>query len=614
MSPIPDNAAADIASGPTPGVTMAEPVDGPVSTGMSIDATTGPKSRADSLRTMIGRIPIVDVSPAVGCGRWPARAVVGEAVTIGATLFREGHDAVNANVVLLDPTGRPGPFTPMTLVGQGTDRWEATVTASSPGNWSFVIEAWGDPYATWHHNAEVKLAAGQDISLELAEGALLLEHSAAGPGAAWAPLLRAAAATLADTTLPPEARLAPAIADDVVTVMTTAPLREHVTASDRYGLWVDRERGLVSSWYEFFPRAEGAHRNARTGEWVSGNFVTAAERLPAVAEMGFDIVYLPPIHPIGRQYRKGPNNSLDAGPDDPGSPWAIGSAEGGHDAIHPELGTFAQFDAFVARAASLGLDVALDLALQASPDHPWVKEHPEWFTTRVDGTIAYAENPPKKYQDIYPINFDNDPVGILAEVDRIVRLWMSHGVRVFRVDNPHTKPWPFWEALLGGIKRTDPDVIFLAEAFTRPALMHTLGQVGFTQSYTYFTWRNTRAELEEYVTELAGEASNYMRPSFWVNTPDILPSYLQYSGPAGFKIRAALAALLAPSWGVYAGFELYEHQAVKAGSEEYLNSEKYEYRPRDWSADSMAPYLTLLNRVRRQHPALQRIRNIHFHD
>ncbi|MDQ1726223.1 MAG: hypothetical protein QOK14_268, partial [Frankiaceae bacterium] len=366
------------------------------------DAASGRRAVTDSLRTMIGRIPIVDVTPTVGGGRWSARAVVGEAVMIGATVFREGHDAVNANVVLIDPQGNPGPFTPMTLVGQGTDRWEASVTPTSPGQWSFVIEAWGDPYATWHHNAEVKLAAGQDISLELAEGVLLLERSAAGPGKAWAPLLLDAAKALADTALPQAERLAPAVAAEVVAVMTSTPLRELVTASDRFGLWVDRERGLFSSWYEFFPRSEGAHRNARTGEWISGNFVTAAARLPAVAAMGFDIVYLPPIHPIGRTFRKGPNNSLEAGPDDPGSPWAIGSPEGGHDAIHPELGTFADFDAFVARARAEGLEVALDLALQASPDHPWVTSHPEWFTTRVDGTIAYAENPPKKYQDIYP--------------------------------------------------------------------------------------------------------------------------------------------------------------------------------------------------------------------
>jgi starch synthase (maltosyl-transferring) len=340
--------------------------------------------------------------------------------------------------------------------------------------------------------------------------------------------------------------------------------------------------------------------------------------LPAIAAMGFDVVYLPPIHPIGRAYRKGPNNTLDAGPDDPGSPWAIGSEDGGHDSIHPDLGDFDDFDAFVALTRELGMEIALDLAIQCSPDHPWAKEHPEWFSVRADGTIAYAENPPKKYQDIYPVNFDRDPEGIYAEILRIVRLWMSHGVRIFRVDNPHTKPVSFWERLLGEIHTTDPDVIFLAEAFTRPPMMHTLAQVGFHQSYTYFTWRNEKWELEEYLRELAGPAAAYMRPNLFVNTPDILHAYLQYGGPPAFKLRAALAATLSPTYGVYSGFELFEHVAIRAGSEEYLDSEKYQYRPRDWAAAeaegrSLAPYLTRLNEIRRAHPALQRLRNLHFH-
>ena len=334
--------------------------------------------------------------------------------------------------------------------------------------------------------------------------------------------------------------------------------------------------------------------------------------------MGFDVIYLPPIHPIGEVNRKGPNNTLDPGPDDPGSPWAIGSKDGGHDAIHPDLGTFDDFDAFVARADELGLEVALDLALQAAPDHPWVTSHPEWFTTRADGTIAYAENPPKKYQDIYPINFDNDPSGICREVLRIVRLWMSHGVRIFRVDNPHTKPVAFWEWLLAEVRATDPDVLFLAEAFTRPAMMRGLGAVGFHQSYTYFTWRNAKWEIEEYLRELSHETDHLMRPNFFVNTPDILHAYLQYGGPAAFKIRAALAATGSPSWGVYAGFELFEHVAVRPGSEEYLDSEKYQLRLRDWAAAeregrTLAPYLTRLNEIRRAHPALQQLRNLTIH-
>jgi starch synthase (maltosyl-transferring) len=334
--------------------------------------------------------------------------------------------------------------------------------------------------------------------------------------------------------------------------------------------------------------------------------------------MGFDVVYLPPIHPIGEVNRKGPNNTLTPGPGDPGSPWAIGSRLGGHDAVHPDLGTLEDFDAFVGRANELGLEVALDLALQCAPDHPWVEAHPEWFTTRSDGSIAYAENPPKKYQDIYPLNFDNDYDGLSREVLRVVRHWMDHGVRIFRVDNPHTKPVAFWEWLLGEVRRTDPDVVFLSEAFTRPAMMQGLAAVGFHQSYTYFTWRNTKREVESYLYELAHETSDVLRPNLFVNTPDILPPYLQYGGPAAFKVRATLAATAAPSWGVYAGFELFEHVAVRPGSEEYLDSEKYQYRPRDWEraereGRTLAPYIGGLNSLRRRHPALQQLRNLTVH-
>jgi starch synthase (maltosyl-transferring) len=381
---------------------------------------------------------------------------------------------------------------------------------------------------------------------------------------------------------------------------------------------VDRNRALYSSWYEFFPRSEGARYDHETGKVISGTFATAAERLEAVAAMAFDVVYLPPIHPIGEVNRKGPNNTLTPGPDDPGSPWAIGSRFGGHDAVHPDLGTLKDFDAFVDRARSLGLEVAIDLALQAAPDHPWVTSHPEWFTTRADGTIAYAENPPKKYQDIYPINFDNDPSGIAAEVLRIVRHWMDHGVRIFRVDNPHTKPVAFWEWLLAQVRSTDPDVLFLSEAFTKPPMMHTLGAIGYHQSYTYFTWRTEKDELAEYLTEVSSESDHLMRPNFFVNTPDILHEFLQYGGPPAFKIRAVLASMGSPSWGVYAGYELYEHVAVRPGSEEYLDSEKYQVRIRDWAAaekegHTLAPYITRLNELRRAHPALQLLRNLRVH-
>jgi starch synthase (maltosyl-transferring) len=403
-----------------------------------------------------------------------------------------------------------------------------------------------------------------------------------------------------------------------VSVLCRYPLRDLVTASPRLPLLVERRRALFGSWYEFFPRSEGA-RVASPGEPpVSGTFRTAAERLPGIAAMGFDVVYLPPVHPIGSTSRKGRDNRLAAGPHDVGVPWAIGSPAGGHDAVHPDLGTLDDFDAFVRRAADLRLEVALDFALQCSPDHPWVREHPEWFRRRADGSIAYAENPPKKYQDIYPLCFERDMPGIVAETLRILRFWMARGVRIFRVDNPHTKPVVFWEQVIADINRTHPDVIFLAEAFTRPAMLKTLAAVGFQQSYTYFTWRNSKQELTEYLTELTGETACYLRPNFFVNTPDILHAYLQKGGRPAFEVRAVLAATLSPSWGMYSGFELCENVPLQEGGEEYLHSEKYELRPRDWEAAeragrTVAPLIAALNRIRRRSPALQQLRNLHFH-
>ncbi|HEY9407944.1 MAG TPA: alpha-1,4-glucan--maltose-1-phosphate maltosyltransferase [Jiangellaceae bacterium] len=573
---------------------------------------------------MTGRIPILDVAPVLGCGSYPAKAVEGETFEVSATVFREGHDAVAATVVLRDPRRRVRERVHMTRTGEPhRDRWRAEVTPDSPGDWTFTVEGWSDPVATWRHAAEIKVEAGIDVELVLTEGALLLERAASAlpRGRAEArKTLRAAARATRDRRRPAEVRLAAALDPAVMAVLALDPLRDLVTEEGPFPLLVERERALYSSWYELFPRSEGAVRND-DGSWTSGTFATAAKRLPAVAAMGFDVVYLPPIHPIGHTFRKGPNNTLSAGPNDPGVPWAIGSAAGGHDAVHPDLGTLEDFADFVESARENGLEVALDLALQASPDHPWVTEHPEWFSHRADGTIAYAENPPKKYQDIYPLNFDDDPEGIFAEVNRVVRHWMAHGVRIFRVDNPHTKPVAFWHRLLADIRRTDPDVVFLAEAFTRHDMMHTLAKVGFQQSYTYFTWKNAKDELVDYLTELR-DSADHMRPNMFVNTPDILHAYLQFGGPAAFKIRATLAAILSPSWGVYAGYELYEHVAVRPGSEEYLNSEKYEYRPRDWSAhepgsalhgQSLAPYLTRLNEIRRAHPALHRLRNLRFH-
>nr|BFD93338.1 alpha-1,4-glucan--maltose-1-phosphate maltosyltransferase [Kitasatospora sp. Xyl93] len=566
--------------------------------------------------TVIGRIPVLDVSPLVDAGRRPAKAVVGETFLVTATVFREGHDAVNANVVLRDPRGRSGPWTPMRELAEGTDRWGAYVTPTAPGRWSYLVEAWSDPVATWRRTASVKLPAGIDTALVLEEGARLLERAAAGvPKKEGRADVLAAADALRDPTMPPLSRLAAALAPEVLDVLARHPLRELLSASRPLPLQVDRERALFGSWYEFFPRSEGAVVDPAGVEPPrSGTLRTAAERLPAVAAMGFDVVYLPPVHPIGRAFRKGPDNTLTAGPHDVGSPWAIGSPEGGHDAVHPDLGTIEDFDHFVAEARALHLEVALDFALQCSPDHPWVNKHPEWFSHRADGTIAYAENPPKKYQDIYPINFDQDMDGIVKETIRILRFWMSRGVRIFRVDNPHTKPVVFWEKVLADVARTDPDVVFLAEAFTRPAMMHTLAKIGFHQSYTYFTWRTTKPELTEYLTELSGDAAAYMRPNFFTNTPDILHEYLQHGGRAAFAVRAVLAATLSPSYGVYAGYELYENEPAHPGSEEYLHSEKFELRPRDWSrTDTLAPLLTVLNRLRRRHPALQQLRDLRFH-
>lgn len=565
-----------------------------------------------------GRIPILAVEPVVLGGRRPAKAVVGETFQVSATVFREGHDAVAANVVLRDPAGRAGPWTPMRELAPGTDRWGADVTPDAHGDWTFAVQAWSDPVATWRHHAEIKIPAGIDTGLVLLEGSRLYERAAAGAPPELRGPLRAAVEALRDTARAPSARLAGALTPQADAVLAAHPLRELITTTAEFPLRVDRERALFGSWYEFFPRSEGAV--VRPGEPpVSGTFRTAARRLPAIADMGFDIVYLPPVHPIGTTFRKGANNSLSAGPHDVGVPWGIGSPEGGHDAVHPDLGTLDDFDAFVREAGRLGLEVALDFALQCSPDHPWVEKHPDWFAHRADGSIAYAENPPKKYQDIYPLHFDRDRAGITAETIRLLRFWMGHGVRVFRVDNPHTKPVAFWEEVLADIHRTDPDVLFLAEAFTRPAMLRTLAAIGFHQSYTYFTWRNDKRELTDYLMELSTETAHYLRPNFFVNTPDILHAYLQNGGPPAFAVRAVLAATLSPTWGVYSGFELYENTPLRPGSEEYLHSEKYELRPRDWAAAeregrSLAPLITRLNAARRANAALARLRGLHFHE
>jgi starch synthase (maltosyl-transferring) len=570
---------------------------------------------------LAGRIPVTGVTPALPDARWRPKAFEGEVVPFRATVFREGHDMVGAMLVLTSPSGtttseRMSPLAP------GTDRWESMALLDERGVWRWHVTGFDDEVATWRHDAALKVDAGVDVELMFEIGARLFDRASTGahrPSAVRKQLMTLAAA-LRDHGASVADRRA-LIDDPLLEEFGPRPLTRLASDSPEHEILVERRRAGVGSWYEFFPRSEGARR-FKDGRWRSGSFRTATRRLDGVAAMGFDIVYLPPIHPIGVTNRKGRNNTLDPGPDDPGSPWAIGGplrdgSAGGHDAVHPDLGSLADFRAFVRRAEALGIEVALDLALQASPDHPWVTEHPEWFTQLPDGTIRYAENPPKKYQDIYPINFDEDFEGLVVEVTRIVRHWMKQGVRIFRVDNPHTKPLAFWERLIGDINATDPDVVFLAEAFTRPAMMQALAMVGFQQSYSYFTWRNTKQELEEFLTSISQETADFMRPNLFVNTPDILTEYLQFGGPAAFTVRATIAATAAPTWGVYSGFELFESVA-RPGAEEAIDNEKYEYKPRDFAGAeregrSLALYLGILNRIRADHPALGQLRNLRIH-
>ncbi|AEF39794.1 alpha-1,4-glucan--maltose-1-phosphate maltosyltransferase [Hoyosella subflava] len=566
-----------------------------------------------------GRLGIDGVRPVVDCGRFPAKAVVGEHIPIEARVWREGHDAVAATVVWQGPNDTSARLTRMTAEPENPDDCIAAITPDSEGIWTFRVDAWSDPWTTWRHAVEVKAAAGQgaeELANDLESGARLLDRMVELPRSDGdRRILSAAAGDLRNTELPVVKRIAEALSYPVQKIVEEAPLRDLVTEGEAHHLHVDRAEALFGSWYELFPRSTGGLD--ANGRPVHGTFRTAMTQLDRVAGMGFDVVYLPPIHPIGRINRKGRNNTLNPGPEDVGSPWAIGAAEGGHDAIHPELGTMEDFEAFVARTRELGMEVALDFALQCAPDHPWVAAHPEWFTTQPDGTIAYAENPPKKYQDIYPVNFDNAPETLYEEILRVVLYWVSHGVKIFRVDNPHTKPPNFWEWLIGEVKRDHHDVLFLSEAFTRPARLYGLARLGFTQSYTYFTWRTSKHDLIEFGKELVAHADE-CRPNLFVNTPDILHASLQYGGRAMFALRAALAATIAPTWGVYSGYELYEHEAVRDGSEEYLNSEKYELRPRDFTTplhtgDSLEPWLLRLNSIRRRHPSLQQLRTLRFH-
>jgi starch synthase (maltosyl-transferring) len=592
-----------------------------------------------------GRIGIDDVEPVVSGGRYPAKAVVGEVVPVKATVWREGHDAVSATLVvryhgthypqitegpaqsppapavpieaMVAPTTKVKPQAIPMSTGRTPDVFHGVFSPDRVGLWTFRIDGWGDPLATWRKGVTAKLDAGQsesELSNDLIVGARLLERAATGvPRTLRDPLIEAA--ELLRKPGDPFTRAGAALSPEVAELLAQYPLRDQITRGEQHGVWVDRPAARFSAWYELFPRSTGGWD--KEGKPVHGTFATAAKALPRIAKMGFDVVYLPPIHPIGKVHRKGRNNSVTAAPKDVGSPWAIGSDEGGHDAVHPDLGTIEDFDDFVAATQDQGMEVALDLALQAAPDHPWAKTHPEWFTVLPDGTIAYAENPPKKYQDIYPINFDNDPAGIYNEVLRVVRYWISHGVKIFRVDNPHTKPPNFWAWLIGQVKAADPDVLFLAEAFTRPARLYGLAKLGFTQSYSYFTWRTAKWELIEFGEQIV-EHADYARPNLFVNTPDILHESLQHGGPGMFAIRAVLASTFSPAWGVYSGYELFEHRPVREGSEEYLDSEKYELRPRDFEAalargESLEPFLSRLNEIRRIHPALREMRTLKFH-
>jgi starch synthase (maltosyl-transferring) len=521
--------------------------------------TTLPKTRA--------RIQVQRVWPMLDCRRWPAKRSLGDRVDVWADVFGDGHDVLRAVVRYRAPGSRRWREAPMEPIGN--DHWHGSFEVTELGRWQYAITAWIDRWASWQWELKRKLEAGQkDLSSELLEGAVL-----AGVDS-----------LTVDEALDPAA--------------APKQQRHEEATSPPLELIVDRERARFGSWYELFPRS-----------W--GGFAGVEKQLPRLAELGFDVVYFPPIHPIGRTHRKGRNNTLQAAPDDPGSPWAIGGPEGGHTAVNPELGTIDDFDRLVARAQELGIDVALDFAIQCSPDHPWLDEHPEWFHRRPDGTLKYAENPPKRYQDIYNVNFDSeDWESLWAALRDVVLLWVRHGVKAFRVDNPHTKPIPFWEWLIREVQAEDPDVIFLSEAFTRPALMSTLAKAGFSQSYTYFTWKNTKAELVEFMTDLRqSEWPEFYRPNFFANTPDILHAYLQAGGRPAFEARLVLAATLSPSYGIYSGFESLENVPAHEGSEEYLNSEKYEVKERALDGQ-LLPLAARLNAVRRENEALQWLDNL----
>ena len=583
--------------------------------------------------SQFGRIAVMDVTPNEESGRFPARVELGEPFKVTAQVFIEGRTKVGATAIVRNHRGKEMQRLPMTCTNPGLDRWEVMLTCGEHsdvkpwqpefaaikrqlGEWSVTVEGWEDTYKSWLHDAAIKVKVNDDVENALESGAQLLERWAktadAKLSATQRKMLVAAAATMKDTSLTPEDRLAAATSEPVAQLHLTNPLRDGVSPSQPQRFLVQRPESSFAAWYQFFPRSEGAYVDPETGKIVQGTLKTSVSGLERAKAEGFDIVYLPPIFPIGKTNRKGRNNALEAGPDDPGSPFGIGSELGGHDTVDPLLGNMDDFKALVAKAHELGLEIALDFALQCSPDHPWVKQHPDWFRHKPDGSIAFAENPPKKYQDIYPIDFNADMPGIEKEVERVLELWINAGVTIFRIDNPHTKPVRFWQDVIAAVTKKHPEILFLAEAFTRPGMMRALSYVGFTQSHCYFPWRNTKEELGKYLETTNGDDGYYQHNTFWPTTPDILTAYVRDNGIAGHAVRAVLAAMGSPSWGIYNGFELIENKQ-RPGFEEQIDNEKYEVKVRDWSAADkygIAELLTNLNRVRREHPKVFSYHNL----
>ena len=580
-----------------------------------------------------GRINVMDITPAEERGIFPARVELGEPFEMTAQVFIEGRTKVGATAIVRNPRGKETMRRAMTCVNPGLDRWTVMVKCGEHsdlkpwedgyaavkrqlGEWTVTIEGWEDAYVSWLHDARIKVRVMDDVDNALNSGAELLARWAETPDTGLTArdrkTLEKAAETMADQTLSAEDRLAAGDNPTIAALHETHPLRDGISPSQPQRFKVERPKSSFAAWYQFFPRSEGATIDPNTGKIIQGTLKTSMAGLERAAAEGFDIVYLPPVFPIGVTNRKGRNNTLVAGPDDPGSPFGIGSELGGHDTVDPLLGTMDDFKALGQRAHELGLEIALDFALQCSPDHPWVKAHPNWFRHKPDGSIAFAENPPKKYQDIYPIDFNADMPGIEKEVERIMNLWIEAGVTIFRIDNPHTKPVRFWQDVIAAVTKKHPEILFLAEAFTRPGMMRALSYVGFTQSHCYFPWRNTKDELEEYLPVTNGDDGYYQHNTFWPTTPDILTAYVRDNGVAGHCVRAVLAAMGSPSWGIYNGYELIENKQ-RPGFEEQIDNEKYEVKVRDWSKAKqygVAEMLTALNKIRRAHPAALSYHNL----